>query len=182
MTPAPTPGPIRSRAGRRRRLWWTALAILLGISWFGWNAVTYAASLRLFIVPSGSMAPTVVAGDRIFVETERRSAPKRGEIWLFGVPGPANHIKRVVGLPGDSIEVAGGRVLIDGRALDEPYLAGPMNYVVPPVRLKTGQYFMLGDNRNASNDSHLSGPVPEDRLIGRVEFRPWPPGRIGALK
>jgi signal peptidase I len=91
-------------------------------------------------------------------------------------------VKRVVGLPGESIEVAGGRVLVDGEPMDEPYIAGPISYTMPAVRLQPGQYLVLGDNRNNSNDSHNWGPLEEGRFIGRVKFRPWPPSRIGGLR
>ena len=71
--------------------------------------------------------------------------------------------------------------MIDGKPLAEPYLAGPIGYSMPPVKLKANDFFLLGDNRNASSDSHVWGPAPKQGFIGRVDFRHWPPGRMGGL-
>ena len=172
---------MKLRFKNGRRLWLLAIPFLAIGVWYECGAVTYATSLRLYVVPSGSMSPAIAPGDRICVEPSHGATPKRGEIWLVSKPG-ATFVKRVVGLPGESVEVVGGRVMIDGRPLAEPYIAGPMSYSMAPVRLKRGQYFVLGDSRNASFDSHDWGPAEDQELIGRVKFRPWPPNRVGGIR
>jgi signal peptidase I len=168
---------------RCRRKVWLLLSLFLAAGlWFAWNAVTYATAVRVYFVPTKSMSPTLAPADRIIADTRPRIPPKRGEIWVFNMPSGSIGVKRVVGLPGESVEVAGGRVLVDGQPLTEPYLAGPITYTMPAVRLQAGEYFVLGDNRNGSNDSHLWGPLEVDRFIGPVRFRPWPPSRIGRLR
>ncbi len=147
----------RPRIGRktRRALLW-ASPILLALLWYGPGAVGYVASLRAFMVPGGSMAPTLLPGDRIAVEMGQ-GAPKRGEVWLFTTPNGQTLVKRVVGLPGETIEVVGGRLLIDGEPIPEPYLT-------------------------ARADSHVWGPLPGDRFIGRAQHRIWPKSRIGPIR
>jgi signal peptidase I len=168
--------------GRRHKIWLLLIPLVAAGLWFAWSAATYASTLRLYVVPSVSMSPTITPGDRVCVEPRRGNEPGRGEVWIFQMPNGQVFIKRVIGLPGESVQVSGGRVLIDGKPLAEPYVAAPMNYSLAPVRLEAGRYFVLGDNRNASNDSHLWGPVPRSQLLGRVQFRPWPPSRIGQLR
>ena len=172
------PKPAQRR--RSRRLLLLLIPAVAAVLWYGSHAVGYVASHRAFVIPSRSMAPTILPGDRITVDI-RGGTPERGEIWAFHGPNSTNLIKRVVGLPGETIEVAGGRVLIDGKPLDEPYLAAPMTYTMPPTRLGPDQYFMLGDSRNASADSHIWGPLRKGKFIGRAEHRFWPQDRIGPM-
>jgi signal peptidase I len=165
-----------------RRAWLLAIPGLVLATWLAWSGVLYATSLRLFLIPTTSMAPTLTKGDRIAVDTRGGGNPRRGELWVFTMPNGAAGVKRVIGLPGETIEVKGGQVLIDGKALAEPYLSTPPSYTLARVTLGPEQYFLLGDNRNASFDSHVWGPAPRKLFIGRVEFRPWPPSRIGGLR
>jgi signal peptidase I len=149
-------------------------------------ACTYATSLRAFTVPSGSMLPTIAPGDRVGVEKDPRPRPVRGEIWVFQMPPSAAlpgavAIKRIMGLPGETIEVKAGRFLVDGRAIDEPYLAMPFTYSLSPRKLGLDEYFALGDNRDKSFDSHSWGPVARRYLIGRARGRLWPLRRLGGL-
>ena len=93
-------------------------------------------------------------------------------------------VKRVIGLPGDRIEVRGGQVLVNGQALDETaYVSSPPTYTYPsrglPSVVPPEHYFVLGDNRNASQDSHVFGPIHQRLLVGEVIFRWWPWGDIG---
>jgi signal peptidase I len=171
---------------RRRRRWSVRLLLIpipfLGLTlWYASFAVSYVANHRVFYIPSASMSPTIAPGDRITID---RSAdtPRRGEIWVFSTPNGNNLVKRVIGLPGEKIEVSGGRVLIDDRPVSEPYLAAPMTYAMPPVSLGPDEYFMLGDNRNTSNDSHIWGPIGKTRFLGRAELRYRPGGGIAGLK
>jgi signal peptidase I len=171
---------------KRKRRWRLGLFLaipLAGVgSWLAWGGMIYAASLRLYIIPTNSMAPTLVKGDRFFVDTRAGNTPRRGELWVHWLPGRTLGVKRVVGLPGETIAVAGGRVWIDGKPLAEPYLTGPIGYTMAPVVLKEGEYFMLGDNRAASFDSHVWGPLAKTQFVGRVEFRPWPPSRLSRIR
>jgi signal peptidase I len=168
-----------------KRRWRLALLVTLPLAgvgtWLAWGGMIYATSLRLYIIPTSSMAPTIVKGDKILVDTRAGNTPRRGEIWVHGLPGGTLGVKRVVGLPGETVAVAGGRVWIDGKPLAEPYLAGPTGYTMAPVVLKPDEYFMLGDNRGLSFDSHVWGPLAKRQFVGRVEFRPWPLARIGGL-
>ena len=166
---------------RWRRAWLLAIPPLIIGLWLAWGGVIYATSLRLYLIPTKSMAPTLAPNDRIVVGTRSGNTPRRGEIWVFTLPNRSLGVKRVVGLPGETMEVTGGRLLVDGKPLAEPYLAGPIGYSMPLVRIKSNEFFVLGDNRNASFDSHVWGPAPKKGFIGRVEFRHWPPARMGGL-
>jgi signal peptidase I len=91
------------------------------------------------------------------------------------------YIKRLIGVPGDKIQVTRGRVYINDRPLSEKYIADAPNYELGPITVPPNYYLMLGDNRNNSCDSHMWGFVPRDRIIGRAVVRFWPPNRIGDL-
>lgn len=90
-------------------------------------------------------------------------------------------IKRVVGLPGDRIEIKQGRVFVDGTVLQESYIDAPPQYQLTTVTVPQNSYLVLGDNRNNSCDSHYWGFVPRQNIIGRAIVRFWPPNRIGNL-
>src|SRR5262249_2101295 len=123
-------GGIRPR-GRIRR-WWPLLP-LAAFAWVVWTAST----LRAFAIPSASLSPAVAPGDRVVAGIPPLSSPRRGELWVFRLPPGTNlAVKRVIGLPGETIRVASGRVLVDGRPLAEPYVAVPPSYAVPPTKLK----------------------------------------------
>ncbi|WP_422924319.1 signal peptidase I [Singulisphaera sp. PoT] len=166
---------------RSKRLGLLALVVLGSALWMLRGTLAHATALRVFQIPSGSMAPTLKAGDRIFVDTLRDATPARGELWLFTAPASSIFVKRVIGLPGETVEVVRGQVMIDGKPLSEPYLASPVAYDMPPLTLKAEEYFMLGDSRAASNDSHIWGPVPLKEFVGRATYRCWPPARVGGL-
>lgn len=166
----------------RRKPWLLLIPLLAAALWFGWGAATYAIGVRVYFIPTNSMAPVLAPGDRIIAEARQGGRPGRGEIWVFRMPTGGIGVKRVIGLPGESIEVAAGRLIVDGRPLAEPFIAGPISYIMPAVRLRDGEYFVLGDNRNTSQDSHAWGPLGIDQFLGRVMFRPWPPSRIAGLR
>lgn len=113
--------------------------------------------------------------------------PQRGEVAVFRAPTQPDKdfIKRVIGLPGDTVLIRQGQVLVNGQRLDEPYIEFPANYSFPPsgqaVRVPDGQYFVLGDNRPNSSDSHLGWFVPLENLVGRAWVSYWPPSTWGIV-
>jgi signal peptidase I len=164
-------------------LLWVALALLL--RW---------AVIEPRWIPSGSMLPTLRLEDRILVEKLRtrlgRPLPV-GTIVVFRPTDPlleagydprAALIKRVVGIPGDVIEVRGGELFRNGSRVSEPWRHEPIGYRLSPVVVPKGHLLVLGDNRNASLDSHLWGPLPVDHLIGTAVFRYWPPDQLGPIR
>lgn len=160
--------------------------------------------LQAFFIPSESMLETLQVSDRVLVEkvSYRFRDPERGEIIVFRRPGLEQEgfslvttarsflegiglskpdadrdlIKRVVGLPGETVEVIEGVVHVNGMPLAEPY-AGPEPRDFPPQVVPDGEYYMLGDNRGNSLDSRFTlGTIPKDNIIGRAFVILWPPG------
>ena len=91
-------------------------------------------------------------------------------------------VKRVIGVPGDVVEINEGAVSVNGRALHEPYITSRDRASMDPVSLRPGEYFVLGDNRAGSNDSRNWGPVPEENILGQVWMVYWPPSDWGLLQ
>lgn len=124
-----------------------------------------------------SMEPTLYQGEFILVNklAYRLGEIQRGDIIVFHFPqNPTNdYIKRVVGVPGDRIQISGGKVYINDQAAIEPYIASPPNYS-GSWEVPEDQVFVLGDNRNASSDSHSWGFVPKENIIGRALLIYWP--------
>ncbi|MBC7288866.1 MAG: signal peptidase I [Armatimonadetes bacterium] len=155
-----------------------AFALLAFALWFYF---TY----RIGVVPSASMAPTLLPGDQylINIRAYRHRLPERGDLIVFRSEEGDYLVKRVVGLPGEIVTIIAGQVYINGRPLYEPYLSEtpqiewPMQQVVPPDHV-----FVLGDNRNYSDDSRDFGPVPVDRILGRAEYVFYPSGRRHSLR
>ncbi len=141
------------------------------------------------IITSDSMKPTLLVGDRLLADkaTYRRSMPKRGDIITFSYPsrtrGLADDIliKRVIGLPGDTVEITNGAVYRNDLPLDEPYISAPVEYNIPALKVSDGSLFVLGDNRNESDDSHVWGLLDRKRVIARATFRFWPLSRMGGI-
>ncbi len=113
----------------------------------------------------------------------RLSDPERGDIIVFRDPRTDERklIKRIVGLPGEVLEIQDGQVLINDQRLDEGYLATNGRYSQPPLLLPEDEYFVLGDNRNNSSDSHNWGTMPRDRIIGKAWVSYWPPRLWGMM-
>jgi signal peptidase I len=136
-----------------------------------------------FYVGSESMVPTLEVWDRVMINKLAYdfAGPRRGDIALFESPtgGKDPLIKRVVGLPGERIELRNGRLFVNGEPEAEPYLRRPSRTSYDPVRVPAHHVFVMGDNRRNSFDSRYFGPVPEENLIGEAFFRFWPPGRVG---
>ena len=109
--------------------------------------------------------------------------PVRGEVVVFRSPRDPERdfVKRVIGLPGDTVEIVQGTVYVNGLQLVEPYLDRRDNTTMAPVKVEPDSLFVLGDNRGSSNDSRSWGPVPAENLIGRAWMRFWPLDHLGLL-
>jgi signal peptidase I len=141
-------------------------------------------------IPSGSMEPTLAVNDRLIVDkvSYKFGKPQRGDVVVFNPTQALEDqkfhdafIKRVIGLPGDQVEVKDGKVFINDNALDENYTKEMPNYKMQPVKVPENQYLVLGDNRNNSYDSHYWGFVPQDKLVGKAVVRFWPLNRMGGI-
>lgn len=165
--------------------WWVYVLFLL-VSLGSGSVFEWAVREYFFItytVPSASMVPSIRVGDRFMVEV---LAPEdrlsRGEIVIFTLPETRgkDFVKRIVGLPGETVEIRDRTVLVDGRALEEPYArhtkAGmfPQRDNLDPVKLGVDEYFVMGDNREDSYDSRWLGPVPRERITGRAGYVYFP--------
>jgi signal peptidase I len=147
----------------------------------------FIGTTRTFFVPSDSMVPTLVRGDQLWTDVHfaKQQLPHRGEIWVFNNPLPQEeegsepvYVKRVVGLPGDTVAVIKGRLMLNGKHVEEPYARELIIKDVKPVKLKTDELWVLGDNRNYSQDSSVWGPIHRSVLIGKVFARFWPLNRL----
>lgn len=173
----------------RNALEWTAVIV---------GAVLIALLVRNFVVqsfkiPSGSMQPTLIEGDRVLVNrlSYRLHDINRGDVVVFSRPDtapaspgePEDLIKRVIALPGETVEAHDGKVYVDHKALDEPYLLDgtTTTNLDEPVKVPEGELFVMGDNRGNSSDSRFIGPIPEDSVVGRAFAIIWPPSRFSGL-
>lgn len=178
-TKAPWQGLLRQG---RSLLLWLSLALLL--RW---------AVIEPRWIPSGSMLPTLQLQDRVLVEKLRvrldRELPV-GSVVVFHPP-PALQaagydpqsalIKRLIGQPGDRIAVRDGHLWRNGSRVEPDWAREPMTYTLPEITVPEGQLMVLGDNRNASLDSHLWGTLPREELIGSAVLRYWPLSRFGPI-
>jgi len=139
-------------------------------------AVAARGAVRLYAIPSPSMEPTLRAGDHILVTPYHLALPRRGDVVVFHSPlNPSEFlVKRIVAVPGDHVESRGGRLVICGHTLAEPYLPSPSatgeiaSQIVPPA-----SYFVLGDNRANSFDSRQWGTLPRALIVGRARLVLW---------
>lgn len=181
---AAEPGGRVARRARRHRHWLVSWLVVIAV------AVLASVLLRLFVVqtffvPSASMYPTLQVGDRILVQKLGFSLP-RGAIVVFDHPkadleGPLHEdlVKRIIGLPGETISSEGNTVYIDGKPLRESWLpeGTPLGQRIVTQTIPKGEYFMMGDNRSDSYDSRDWGPIPASTIIGRVFLIVWRHGR-----
>lgn len=152
-------------------------------------AVGFSLAFHIYVaegrwIPSESMVPTLQVGDRLIIEkvTPRLTGIGRGDIVVFRPPASISQkddlIKRVIGLPGDTISIKKGIVYINGTALNEPYEAEKPSADFKPYKVPENSYFVMGDNRNDSYDSRYWGPVPADNIIGKALVRYFPVDNI----
>jgi signal peptidase I len=187
------------RDGRHSR-WIVELLGVVGV------ALVVAIVLRTFVVatysiPSGSMEPTLQVGDRILVDklSYHLHGVGRGDIVVFSTPpeedcaGPpvSDLVKRVIGLPGETISLSDGKVFINERLLPEPFLPEDVRTDTYPgpsgsafslhhaYRIPEGDVYVMGDNRPRSCDSRFWGPIAESTIVGKVDMRIWPVSRLG---
>lgn len=169
------------------------------LSWIFSILVTlaFAALVAIAIFQSvtmqeSSMEPTLSVGDRYFMDrvTYRLSSPKRGDLIVFRTNASdeaALHIRRVIGLPGETVQITEGRILINGETYKEgrnfPSISNP-GMAASPVTLESGEYFVLGDNRNNSEDSRYGdiGKVKKKYIVGKLWFTISPLKKIGFVK
>jgi len=155
-------------------------------------AILIALLLNVFVgqatrVQGQSMEPNLHTDQRLVVEkvSYRFHGPRRGDIVVIRVPSQGDEllIKRVIGLPGETVEVRDGHVYIDEQLLDEPYTQGSTRsgriarVIVPPLNI-----FVMGDNRDHSNDSRTFGPVPIENVVGRAWLSYWPLNDAGIVQ
>ena len=139
-------------------------------------------------VEGTSMMPWLHDQERIFVNkfVYRFEEIRQGDIVVFRFPLDPNksYIKRVVGLPGDEVELIRGRLFIDGRRVDEPYIREEFQdaSTYSATKVPAGHYYVLGDHRNTSNDSRTWGTVPREYIVGKAVFAYWPMDRFGVLE
>ncbi|HEY7946239.1 MAG TPA: signal peptidase I, partial [Acidimicrobiales bacterium] len=170
-------GAVTGSGARRGRRWIVEWLLVLVV------AVGLALGIRAYVaqtyfIPSASMQPTLLIGDRILVDklSYRLHGVGRGDIVVFATPpkepaepGINDLVKRVIGLPGDVISSKGGRVYIDGRPLHEPYLVpGTVTTDITTQKVPPNEYFVMGDNRSDSQDSRFFGPISRSLIVGRV--------------
>ncbi|MGD2177807.1 MAG: signal peptidase I [Anaerolineae bacterium] len=137
-----------------------------------------------FQVRGSSMEPTLHDGQYMVVSKVAYwfRPPARGDIVVFRPPNGLSddYIKRIVGLPGERVEIASGKVRVDGVPLEETYIGNRSGYS-GSWKLGSEEYFVLGDNRRNSNDSHSWGTLPGENIIGRAWFSYWPPEALGLV-
>ncbi|MCU4184668.1 signal peptidase I [Acidiferrimicrobium sp. IK] len=191
--PAPTeppagrgaaPGDGEEHRGRRRVVieWGAIIAVAVVLT-----LVVRAFVFEAYFIPSGSMEPTLKPGNRVLVDklSYDLHSVHRGDIVVFSRPPTETNasikdlIKRVIGLPGDTIQSGpNGEIFIDGKLINQPWLTssakadpGPP---VPKLTLPRNEYYVMGDNRGDSEDSRYIGPISGNLIVGRAVLRVWP--------
>jgi signal peptidase I len=159
-----------------------AITVLIAVAVFALLRLT----VQSYTVVMSSMEPNFQEGECIMVNkvSYHSSGPQRGDVIVFNPPFNSPHpfIKRVIGLPGEIVEIRDEKVFVNGIPLSEEYVMAPPDYTMPATEVPENEYFVLGDNRNNSNDSHSGWTVPRDNIIGKAWFIYWPASRWGVVK
>jgi signal peptidase I len=154
--------------------------LLAGVIW----AIVNFASAR-FVVDGSSMEPNLHTGQFLIVDrlSYRFGEPERGDIVVFEYPGlpEKDYIKRIIGLPGEEVSIHDNVVYVNGRSLDEPYIRTPTSYT-GTWTVGPDQYFVLGDNRNNSSDSHDWGMLDRELIVGKAWLSYWPISEWGLVE
>jgi len=188
MTPVQNQEPDKQHLQQGENPWVEAAKTIVLSAVLAFGIRSFVAEARY--IPSGSMLPTLQINDRLIIDKLSYDfrAPERGDIVVFQPTDALKaqnfkdaFIKRVIGLPGDKVEVKGRQVYVNDQPLREKYIEDQPNYQFGPVTVPPNEYLVLGDNRNNSYDSHYWGFVPRDKIIGRAVVRFWPPNRVGEL-
>jgi signal peptidase I len=143
--------------------------------------------IQTYEVFQTSMEPNFHEGQRVVVSKAAYwswlGRPHRGDVIVLNEPdgGSSDFIKRVIGLPGDTIEIVEGKLMINGVKIDEPYVKRSFTYSFSKITVPENTYFVLGDNRDVSNDSHRWGPLASDNIVGKVFVIYWPPQTWGFI-
>ena len=172
----------------RRVAGWAGTAALMVAMWFLIRAFLF----QSFYIPSPSMAPALEPGDRVLVSklSYHLHDVHRGDIVVFKRPphlqgvGPEvkDLVKRVIGLPGDTVEARDGQVIVNGKALTEHYVPkGAVTTPVAPTHIPANHYWVMGDNRSVSEDSRYFGSISGSLIVGRVFFQVWPVSNVGLV-
>ena len=178
---------VEEGEARTGRPWWREVIGVLAY------AAVVVLLIHIFVVgmyriPSNSMSPTLEQDDYILVPLFWYSLPnvepKRGQVIVFKYPVDPKHdfVKRLIGLPGDIVEIREGRVFVNNREIAEPYVYNRDNDTRPPVTVPPRHYYFLGDNRPHSQDSRYWDFVPAGFIRGPAMFRYWPLKRAGLLE
>jgi len=143
------------------------------------------ATIQTFIVVMTSMEPNFHDGQRLVVNKAAYffGEPERGDVIIFRAPNgrQEDFIKRVIAIPGDIVKVNNGAVYVNGTELDEPYIKSPPSYTMKELEIPKDEYFVLGDNRDHSNDSHHGWLVPRENIKGKAWLSTWPPDVWGLV-
>lgn len=196
--------PLSPNGARRKSVWLFTLVAILGVA--AVCAIAYLVYLRFYVlgiysITSEGMSPSIRTGDHVVADRRARGGRGvgRDDIVVFLGPkeaDPVGHqeiilIKRVIGLPGDTVEVKSAAVYLNGRRLNEPFIKEPMDDPQPAqarfgvgqrLSLAPGELYVLGDNRNDSTDSRYWGPLAADRIIAKAVSIALPADRSGPLQ
>lgn len=177
-----------NRPRRRVVIEWGVILVIAVLASF----LVRVYAVQTFYIPSGSMKPTLYDGDRILVNklSVRFGTINVGDIIVFKAP-PTEHcddgsysdlVKRVIGLPGQTITSKSNTVYVNGKPLKEPWKYWPdLNPAIKKLKVPVNNYYVMGDNRANSCDSRFWGTVPRSDIIGKAFFRMWPLSRVGFL-
>lgn len=169
---------------------WVKSLIIAGILAFIIHTFIFA----LVIVDGSSMEPTLYNSERLILNkiSYSFSQPERGDVIVFHANKSDDYIKRVIGLPGETIEVKNDELYINDKLIEEPYLNNEKERLhsvssiltkdFGPIRVQEGHLFVMGDNRNNSTDSRIIGTIPIDDMIGKTSIIIWPINKIGKFE